>query len=173
MRGRAWFVADLLCVGACGRIGFDPVDAALACPASYTQTPDGCYRVVTAPTGWIAAELDCEADRAHLVVLDSLDKHYVLHAMLATAGISASWLGLSDRHVESAFQWVTAAGLDPSSDRCYWGSSGPNGDGNSATNDCVTQATANSCPDWTVEDCGSLRPFVCEHDGTPADPTRY
>ncbi len=30
-----------------------------------------------------------------------------------------------------------------------------------------------SCGDWTTEPCASAHPFVCEHDGSLADPGAY
>jgi hypothetical protein len=167
-------------LGGCGRIGFAILsdddntgeDATLGCPASYSQTPDGCYRIVATATDWLTAEQSCEADGAHLIVLDDLAEHYLLHSMLMTAGVPSGWLGFTDRRVETVFRWVTVDGLDPASNGCYWGGS-PASAGNSPTNNCVIQAAMNACPDWTVLDCAVAQPFVCEHDGTPADPTTY
>ncbi len=174
----------LLCLAACGRVDFAPraaapdaaaaLDADLACPSSYDNTPDGCYLLVATPKDWLGAELACEASGAHLIVIDDVPEHSLLHSMLTDASVVQSWMGYSDRRIEGAFAWVVSgAGVDPSTATCFWGTGGPAADGNSPANDCVIETAVSACPDWSIHDCAELQPYVCEHDNLPADPTRY
>src|SRR5262245_12171078 len=43
----------------------------LQCPMDYkAETNGGCYRIGQGVDDWLSAELDCESDGAHLVVVD-------------------------------------------------------------------------------------------------------
>ena len=176
-------LAILVVVG-CGRVGFGAIDPAtgdaaadgapdvsIACTPPYVMASGGCYRVVPAGRTWLAAEMDCEADGAHLIIIADVAEHDVLHGLLMAQSVVTTWIGYSDRRTESAFRWVGPGGVDAATDNvCFWG---PGGVINSPVNDCVTANAANGCPDWTVIDCGAMRPYVCERDGLTIDPTSF
>ena len=102
----------------CGRIGFDPTDAvtdaqrdapvADSSPASCTrdsryEAVSGLasrYRTGTVDLAWAAAQADCEADGAHLPILDDVVE--------ATAGVLGDWVGVTDAAGEGI--WLTVAG---------------------------------------------------------------
>lgn len=164
-----WVV--LASLAACGRINYDPigdddVDAADGtCPTGYTPLEGSCYRVVPTQRSWTAAEADCEADGdgSHLAIIVDVDEHFDLHTLSeAEAGGAEVWIGYTDRITEGTFQWIAGGGIDPSTDECFFGPSGPI---NNATLNCVVQLSATQCGDWLVRDCTLLRPYLCEHDG--------
>jgi hypothetical protein len=170
-------------LAACGRVGFDeiagvvprdsvvdeatPADA-FVCAAPWMMVSGSCYRVVSTPATWLVAEQDCEASGAHLITVIDTPEHFVMHTLSGNAGIGPSWVGFSDRRTEGTLAWVSAGGLDPAIDFCYLGNSP-----NMPANDCVTQEAMNGCPDWNVVDCTATRAYVCEYDGSAADPTAY
>lgn len=163
----------------CGRIGYDDVpdaapdadtDGPPPCVAPYTQTPDGCFRVSTTFMTWLDAELDCEADGGHLATVDTVAEHFTLHDLAAGAAVAETWLGISDRVTEGTFLWVTNSGLDPLTDECFYGPSGPTND---TTLDCTVQLAQTQCGDWFLRDCTLTRAFICERDGNPPNPAHY
>ena len=173
-----WLLALTVLAG-CGRVGFSGdgnpdaspdgrADATGACVAPYTSTPDGCYRFVPTLAPWLTAEQDCEADApdAHLVVIDSVDEHFTIHGV-SSAAVDV-WIAYTDRVTEGQMLWLAAGGIDPTPNPCFFGSAT-----NSAAADCVTQDGTTQCGDWFYRDCNSLHAYVCERDGSPADPARY
>jgi|JI10StandDraft_1071094.scaffolds.fasta_scaffold09123_4 hypothetical protein len=161
----------------CGRIAYDPVtdagddaidaiDALPACVAPYAVVGGSCYRMVDVPASWDAAEAACEADGAHLVIIDSVAEHDVVHGLLGAAGVTGGWVGASDRVAEDAWRWVGAGGVDLLADQCYFGPSGP---ANSAVLDCVASFATNFCGDYTLFLCSDSHPYVCERDGVAID----
>jgi hypothetical protein len=140
-----------------------------ACAAPYTSTPLGCHRFVATRATWLAAEQDCEDDAAdaHLVVIDSVDEHFAIHQLASTA--ADVWLAYTDRVTEGSLAWLTAGGLDPTSNPCFFGA----GAVNAAAADCVTQDGTSTCGDWFYRSCDELHAYVCERDGAAADTARY
>lgn len=179
MNGRGISVG-CLALAACGRVGFGalpdggidaPPDAPLdayVCAPPYSVVSGGCYRVNTGTATWLAAEQQCEAEGAHLIIVNDIPEHFVLHTMLGDASAVASWVGYTDRVTEGSFQWVAPGGLDPAISTCFLG-----GIPNPAGADCVTQDGPNNCPDWNIIDCMAARPYVCEHDASLAVPGTY
>ena len=138
-------------------------DAAPTCPGAYVhQAGLGCYRVVTASTTWVTAELACEADGGHLVVIGNPAENALVHGLLAG---SNGWIGASDRAVRG-FVWVTREPPGYSA----WDDGEPNDGGLFAFEDCVEMFASNR---WNDNECDEARPSVCEHDGLAADPTAY
>ncbi len=180
----AFLVAAGLAAGACGRINYDPLgdddgDAAGIdadetdgpdgpCPAGYVPMSGSCYRVESTPRTWLAAETDChdDGDGSHLATIVDVAEHFDLHD-LATLGSGGAeiWIGYTDRVAEGTFRWVSAGGLDPSTDSCFLGTSFTN----NASINCVVQLSASECMDWFVRDCALTRPYICEHDGQVVD----
>ncbi len=175
MKRRGFAVVGLV-TAACGRVGFDTIpdgapDLALdayVCAMPYSVMSGGCYRVSTARATWLAAEQQCESEGAHLIVVNDIPEHFVLHTMLGNVGAAVAWVGYTDRVTEGQFQWVAPGGLDPSINNCFLG-----GVANSPAADCVTQAGPNGCPDWNIIDCATTLPYVCEHDASLAVPGTY
>jgi len=154
-----------------------PVDAAppdaavpVECPAEYEAIDGSRYRFVQQTATWLEAELDCEDDArgAHLIIVDDVDEHYVLHDL--TQGIPDAWIGYTDRVREGQFAWLAPGGLDPGKSACYWG---PGGVINGERTDCVVQGSINACGDWFVYDCETQHGYVCECDDQPADRAAY
>jgi hypothetical protein len=119
---------------------------------------------------WLAAEAACETEGAHLATIDGVPEHSVLHTLSGDAAVTEVWIGYSDRVTEGTFRWVSAGGLDPAGDMCFFGPGGPV---NPAGDDCVVQEAANACGDWFVRDCNLTRPYICERDGHAATPAAY
>jgi hypothetical protein len=84
------------------------IDAGPPCPIGYVRGPSSCYEYVTTNTFWLDAEQACEAEGAHLVVLDdALEEAYV--ESIVPPGSSDTWIGLSDTVREGQYVWVTGA----------------------------------------------------------------
>lgn len=136
---------------------------ARTCPGIYEPGPTGCYRVATVAHRWVEIEANCEADDGHLVVIDNeAEQAYV--TSLLTGG--TAWIGASDRVVRG-FVWVTRA----TATFTAWQRGEPNNGGPFALfgEDCVETHPEG----WNDKECNANRIGVCEHDGTPADPSSY
>ena len=106
-------------VAACGRIGFDDrIDTVPppACAGSYTLQPPGLtsrYRIVRTGAVWLDAEATCEADGAHLVVIESAAENTWVQQNVAgfAVDIGSTWIGAGDAVHEGTYAWVTGAAL--------------------------------------------------------------
>jgi len=144
-----------------------PID--LVCPGNYMQvaTTGTYYRFVTAQASWLGAATDCADDdpHTHLVVITS-DQERMLAFELG--GSSPGWIGLSDLASEGSYRWVTAEPTSyPLPNSAAWSNGEPSND---ASQDCVT---FNGQGELKDDPCGFGRPYLCECDGYPDDPTRY
>jgi hypothetical protein len=132
------------------------VDAPSACPPAYA--PSGfvtCYRTELVGAAWRSAEADCENDGAHLVVVGSQAEDLALPDQY--------WIGYSETVVQGTFLWVTGPGA---STYTNWASLEPD---LLAGAYCTTTRPDN----WHDDNCGEAKPYICEHDGIPADPTSW
>jgi hypothetical protein len=136
-----------------------------ACLRSYPTVVDGLtsrYKEVRIGQPWVAAELDCEAEGGHLIVIDDEAENTWASTVAATAITNdestheLAWLGLGDSASEGVFTWVTGAA--PS--LALWSSGEPNtmfGD-----EDCVeVRASA----EWNDDRCDAPLIYICECDG--------
>jgi len=155
------------------RIGFDPqanpteavdasepdagdVDALVAsCGTSYVPLPNvsGAYRVISTQARWVDAEAVCEADNAHLVVVNSSQEDAAVRANV----IGNVWIGASDRITEGTFVVVTGGGTIYSN----WQVNIPS----NVAEDCVHLRGDGF---WEDGDCNVSFASICECDGLPA-----
>jgi hypothetical protein len=175
MRASWWLLVVAGCNYAPTRLGDDvpsvadepsdgvPSDAAigidaLVCPGGYTENAFGsCYRIVTTPLSWQAAEAECETTTgAHLVVVDN----GLEDAALPTA--TEHWIGYSETVAQGTYLWVTGAGVGFE----RWAPTEP---------DSLADAyCATTRPDaWHDDNCFELKRSVCELDGVAADPAAW
>jgi hypothetical protein len=161
------FLACVVVIG-CGRIDFDPLADAgdVPCPAGYTDTAPGCYRVVANPPVeplWLDAEAACELDGpgAHLVTVSDLEEAQRIWTMLP-GGIDDHYIGASDRVTEGAYVTVTNQPMT----FLLWGPGDPDGD----SEDCLSLTS-----DLQVLDtrCDNANDYVCEFDGIAAVPSTW
>ncbi len=157
----------IVLLGAC-RIGFEEHVGPLGGPDAVTpDTPDdmplpGCagygtlgslpstYRIVSTSRTWLAAETACEADGAHLAVIDDAAENM----QLVTSAPSMAWFGTSDRITEGTFLVVVGGPAAYTN----WQLGAPTND----AEDCV-QLRSNGF--WEDGDCNANFPSVCECDG--------
>jgi len=170
-----WLVVCLAC--GCGRLNFElttpdgsdgPVDVpAFTCPATYTTIDGGCYRAVknSPQIEWSANEAVCEAEGGHLAVIDDHAELIRLTELLVANNIVDAAVGFSDRLVEGEFRTVTGAPLF-----LELGTGEPDG-GTIANCGGIDSSVAS----FGMEDirCDSANDYICEIDGTPADPTQF
>jgi len=132
-------------------------DMGLSCPSSYSMNVVGtCYRIVTSPRlDWQDAERACEADGAHLVVVNDAAEDALVPDL--------HWIGYSETVTEGTFLWVTGAGA---SSYVVWGGTDPD---RLADAYCVVQRP----DDWHDDNCYETKPYVCEFDGRAADPAAW
>lgn len=135
----------------------DAASDAPGCPAGYTPNPFGsCYRAETAtPRSWQEAEVDCESEGAHLVVVDSADEDAAIP--------DYHWIGYSETIQEGTFVWVTGPG---SSSYESWAPSEPDSTEN-------TYCVVTRPDDWHDDNCFEEKAYVCERDGVVADPSTW
>jgi hypothetical protein len=145
------------------------------CPSTYMVTfglSTSRYRIVAGNMStWDSAQMACLQDQlpgsqkyTHLLVA-ATDAEL---AALEAAVNSDIWVGLSDRAIEGAYQWVTQETNNyPPTTGDPWGTDEPKA---SAAEDCVLMTTTG---DLEVRGCGTNKPFVCECDGFMNDPTKY
>jgi len=164
-------------VAGCGRVAFDPiaqgsgsddggtgndgatndviVDALPVCAAAYTEIAFGSrYRRSSIPTGWLAAEADCESDGGHLAVIQTASEN----DFIATGGAAPYWLGVTDHLAEGTFREVTG-GTAPST---FWSGGEPSDAG--GDEDCTHVLGGGA---WNDITCSGSQMYFCECDGTP------
>jgi hypothetical protein len=178
MRARVTIVSLL---AACGRLGFAPagdaakdaeidrVDAprfqldAGQCPPGYVFNAPSCYFYAgeNVDITWDAAEAACEADDAHLVIVDDANEAIFIDGLAPTN--TDHWIGMSDRITEGTYLVVTGgpAAFLP------WETGSPLA--GTGTN-CVQFTAAREI---SVTVCSDPNQYLCEYDGRTADPTTY
>lgn len=131
-----------------------PVDAAppdAARCVGYVASGTSKYKLVTTTRGWVDAEHSCEADGAHLVVIDGDDENTRVGAL----SNSELWIGLSDRITEGSFMTVTGA-----TPFLPWSGNQPD---DFFGEDCVVRYSNGRLND---ADCSDIpHAYVCECDG--------
>jgi hypothetical protein len=137
------------------------------CMQSYLPQPglSSRYRVVNAGKTWPVAELDCESEGAHLVVIDD-DTENALVQSVAEQSMTSSkstnqltWIGLGDSANEGEFRWVTGEAVT----LARWFPGEPN---NLYGNEDCVEIRANG--EWNDDHCDAPLTYVCECDGTPS-----
>lgn len=143
-----------------------PIDA-LACAAGFgtigTQSSKYFISSTTTRT-WSAAEADCEARNAHLVVIGSDAERIAIH----NAQPDVSWIGMSDLVTTGTFLWLTdedTGGYPPPTGTPPWAF-----DPSQSSGHCVAIGVNGT---WGNIDCTLSREYICECDGYAADPARY
>jgi hypothetical protein len=145
------------------------------CPSTYTVTfglSTSRYRIGSGnQTSWDAAQAACLQDQllgsqkyTHLLVAATDAELAAVEAAVDTD----IWVGLSDRAIEVAYQWVTQETNNyPPTSGDPWGTGEPKA---SATEDCVLVSNTG---DLEVRSCGTNKPYICECDTFMNDPTKY
>jgi hypothetical protein len=166
-------LAIVIALSSCGRIGFDPgtpvdVDARSsdgngandASDAPSDGPPSACqtdaryrniagltsrYRTVAVDLPWDAARSDCEADGAHLTILDDANE--------AASNAVGDWVGITDETQEGTWRTIKGgvATFLP------WQSGQP--DGNTTENCARLDDTTNELEDRA---CTDSRDYSCE-----------
>lgn len=136
-----------------------------ACSETYAVVVPGLtsrYRQAMTGQHWIAAELDCESDGGHLVVIDSeAENDWVKSLAEAAVSDNAStnqlvWLGLGDFATEGTYLWVTGSGLTSAT----FSAGEPNNLNHGE--DCVEMRPSGT---WNDDRCNAELTYVCECDG--------
>jgi hypothetical protein len=145
----------------------DPISDAdpLACPPDYIPTGPSRYRMVTAGANWLTAQADCRDDATgtHLAIPETAAERQVLADMVSGA---SRWLGVTDRITEGTFLPIIGGTIwSPN-----WIGGGP------GIYDCVLLTRTDGFDE--VVPCDSTdpqwgRPYFCECDGKPVDPTTF
>jgi hypothetical protein len=126
-----------------------------ACPAGYLlRVPGSCHRAVLTPTTWDLAEADCELAGAHLAVIDDATEDASLPDNV--------WIGITERVTAGTFLWVTGVPVG----YVGWATGEPGSLGGASC--------AEARPDgWHDDNCPEAKAYVCEFDGTAANPATY
>lgn len=131
-----------------------------SCPAAYTLAHGTSRYRLGAAASWYDAQLACEADGAHLVVVDDAAENAFVHGLQPTGDL---WLGLSDHQAENTFRWVTGAAVTGGYQN--WQTSPPQPNNAAGVEDCAIKNTAGV---WNDVPCDFVRAYVCECDGVAA-----
>lgn len=138
-------------------------DVAPAC-AGYTAAATSKYRLVTAPVGWIVAEMDCEDDEpggSHLAIVGSETERADIDALVTVE----VWIGLVDRKIEGTWVWVD--GSAHTINQPPWKAGEPS---NGANDDCAMIETAGL---YDAVSCTDNKQYICECDGIATMPAAY
>jgi hypothetical protein len=140
------------------------------CPQPYKETQTGCYRIGPVASSFGAAEIECETDGGHLVVMtDQTEVNVVFGFYQATRMNVYAYIGLTATRTGS-FQWVTVEDASvPPPMQPPWMADEPNDPVNKP---CGLLNFAS--PNLDTFFCtGLMTAGVCEHDGFAGDPSRY
>jgi hypothetical protein len=139
----------------------------LTCPESYDlQLTDGAsrYRLISQGAPWLTASSECAADGTHLIVLSTQAE---LSGINVIAGAGERWVGLSDLVTDGVFLPVTdEATTFPPASGMPW----ETGEPSAGDKSCVLMGDNGELSSKT---CGLARPYICECDGIPNDPTNF
>lgn len=139
-----------------------------ACLRTYSLVPPGLtsrYRHAQVGVTWVEAERDCEAEGAHLVVVDDAAENDWLKSLAELAVTEDAstnqlmWLGVGDHAKESEFVWVNGATLGFT----RWADSEPN-----SLNGAEDCGEIRSSGDWNDDRCNAPLTYVCECDARPS-----
>ncbi|NWX42687.1 CL17A protein, partial [Steatornis caripensis] len=122
------------------------------CPAGWQQFAKTCYFFSTTTKPWLAAKESCTEFSAHLAIVDSEQENKFLANHIMENRVF--WLGLTDTHKESDWQWVDGRSLSLS----FWNSGEPNNVGHQGE-DC---GTIYSSGRWNDISCSSAEAWICE-----------
>ncbi|NXN38256.1 CLC4G protein, partial [Rhinoptilus africanus] len=122
------------------------------CPAGWEQFDKTCYFFSSATVHWLAAKEHCAHFSAQLAMVDTEQENKFLANHIMENRVF--WLGLTDMHQESNWQWVDGRSLTLT----FWKSGEPNDAGHGGE-DC---ATILSNGYWNDIPCSSPRAWICE-----------
>jgi len=106
------------------------------------------YRTAVTPLSWSAAQADCMAAGAHLVIFDDATEHE------AFPGGTDRWVGYTDAAIETIWRTV----LDTTPTFLPWNPDEPDGDVEDTASDC-TKMDPTSLDD---EPCADPYEYICE-----------
>ncbi|XP_057714606.1 uncharacterized protein LOC130930639 [Corythoichthys intestinalis] len=123
------------------------------CPSGWLEFEEHCYYFskVRETKSWDGAVYDCEAKGGHLVIIRSIKERKWLESKLS----NTSWIGLTDRAVESEWKWIDGTPLKDSLAR--WDPIQP--DNWKGNEHCVEIYDWN---DWNDYDCNVNKHYVCK-----------
>lgn len=75
------------------------------------------YRLVKESLTWEQAKVCAEELGGHLVSITSEEENHIVKQLVVNSGLTAVWLGATDKKVEGKWQWVTNEEFEYS----YWG----------------------------------------------------
>ena len=105
-------VSVLILLGGCQFPEPELVQELPACAADDGYSPNPAtgqlYRAVDQRTSWTLAEIACEADGAHLAVIDDLTENAYVFSLLGPD----VWIGLSRIERQNDFEWVNDRPFD-------------------------------------------------------------
>ncbi|NWU46289.1 CLC4M protein, partial [Dromas ardeola] len=122
------------------------------CPAGWEQFAKTCYFFSSAAIHWLAAKEHCAHFNAKLAIIDTEQENKFLANHIMENRVF--WLGLTDMHKESNWQWVDGSSLALT----FWNSGEPNDAGHHGE-DCATILPNGY---WNDIPCSSPRAWICE-----------
>ncbi|NXY79006.1 CLC4G protein, partial [Glareola pratincola] len=122
------------------------------CPAGWEQFHKTCYFFSSAAMHWLAAKEHCTHFDAQLAIVDTEQENKFLANHIMENRVF--WLGLTDVHQESNWQWVDGRSLTLT----FWNSGEPNDAGHHGE-DCATILPNGY---WNDIPCSSPRAWICE-----------
>ncbi|XP_019523161.1 PREDICTED: CD209 antigen-like protein 2 isoform X1 [Hipposideros armiger] len=125
------------------------------CPWDWTLFQGSCYIFSQTQSTWKAAVSACEDIRAQLVVINNAEEQKFLK-FWDIRNNKRIWIGLSDQHNETFWQWVDKSPLTLS----FWIEGEPN---NIGDEDCVELSTDG----WNDNKCSAEDFWICEKPSAP------
>ncbi|XP_010084056.1 PREDICTED: CD209 antigen-like [Pterocles gutturalis] len=124
------------------------------CPAGWLQFAKTCYFFSTTTKPWLEAKDFCTNFNAHLAIIDSEQENKFLANNIMETRVF--WLGLTDVHKESEWQWVDGRSLSLS----FWNPGEPNNVGEHGE-DCATIYTTGRWNDVPKRDACFAKTLRC------------
>lgn len=121
------------------------------------QFNDKCYVLIKNLQHWLQAELDCNTDGGHLVSIESQAEQMYLYSFLLSYYHHSIWTGLSDRRIESHFEWSSGQPF-------YFVNWANHSHFSDTIEDCVVMDMHLHDGKWDDRDCSfELYPYICQY----------
>lgn len=124
----------------------------LSCPPNWQHFDRNCYFFSTLRGSWTSAKQSCEAEGAHLVIINNKAELNFLAGQMINDQVA--WIGLNDKVTEGKWVWVDGTPLS----LAFWHSGEPN-DAGKGGEDCATLLFDGL---WNDARCPNNDFWICE-----------
>ncbi|XP_032382344.1 CD209 antigen-like protein C isoform X2 [Etheostoma spectabile] len=124
------------------------------CKNGCTSFNNSFYYISSVEMSWEDSRQDCRDRGADLVVVNNKEEQAFINSLKRI-----SWIGLTDRDEEGAWNWVDGSVLNSPT---FWKSEQPSGTFGGRKEDCVNTYFFQMITSWNDEDCAASHHWICE-----------